>query len=358
MEYGNQFNVTKTFYEWCVENNRLDLNERFDIEKNGCTTNDIGYQSNKKYWFKCPRGIHESEEFYISALTRSASSGKCRRCNSVAQVVIDRFGEEYLWSHWHSSNTVSPWDVPSGRIYGEIIIQCHKHDYHVYGQAPRSFAIGVGCPYCINRKVHPLDSLGSKHPEILNRWSDKNNKSPYEYSPSSDAKVWFTCPNGVHEDYLQEVHNATNYGFTCRKCENERAGRERRGENNHFWRGGVTPEQNLLRKQVEYKKWRDEVYEKDDYTCQCCGKRGGRLNAHHIFSFANYEELRFCVDNGITLCEDCHDSTKDGSFHNLYGTHNNTPEQLREYILNKSNIDIFETHPKILSLTTQPNIKE
>ena len=25
MEYGNQFSVTKSFYDWCVENNRMDL---------------------------------------------------------------------------------------------------------------------------------------------------------------------------------------------------------------------------------------------------------------------------------------------------------------------------------------------
>ena len=33
MEYGNQFSVTKSFYDWCVENNRMDLNDRFDEEK-------------------------------------------------------------------------------------------------------------------------------------------------------------------------------------------------------------------------------------------------------------------------------------------------------------------------------------
>lgn len=358
MEYGNQFSVTKTFYEWCVENNRLDLNERFDVDKNGCTTKDVGYQSNKKYWFKCPRGLHESEEFYITVLTRSHSSGKCRKCNSVAQVVIDKYGEDYLWSRWHSSNDVSPWEVPAGRICGEIIIQCQKHEYHVYGQAPRSFVNGIGCPYCINRKVHPLDSLGAKYSEILDRWSEKNDKTPYEYAPHSEEKVWFTCPNKVHEDYLQKIANAAIYGFTCRKCENERAGIERRGANNHFWKGGINGENDTLRHRSEYKNWRTLVYERDNYTCQCCGKVGGRLNAHHVYSFSEHDELRYSVDNGITLCKDCHDSTKDGSFHNLYGTHNNTLEQLREYILNKSNIDIFETHPKILSLTTKTNIKE
>lgn len=68
--------------------------------------------------------------------------------------------------------------------------------------------------------------------------------------------------------------------------------------------------------------------------------------------------MRYDVNNGITLCIDCHDSSKDGSFHNLYGTHNNTIEQLREYILNKSGIDIYQTHKEILNLSNKKLITE
>lgn len=350
VEYRNQFNITKTFYDWCIENDRLDLINRFDINKNGCTSKDIGYQSNKKYWFTCPCGVHESEEFYITVLTRSRFSGKCRKCSSIAQIIIDKFGEDYLWSKWSDKNDISPWDI-IGNSSTKVWIQCNKKDYHVYTQAAQSFVRGVGCPYCINRKIHPLDSLGAIHPEIINRWSIKNDKTPYEYAPYSQSKVWFTCPNNKHEDYLQTIYNATCYGFTCKKCENERAGKEHRGVNSPFWKGGISGDK-TLRNREEYKNWRTLVYKRDNYTCQCCGKSGGQLNSHHVYPFADYEDLRFDVDNGITLCEDCHDSTKDGSFHNLYGTHNNMPEQLHEYILNKSKIDIFETHPEILSLNT------
>ena len=70
MEYGNQFSVTKSFYDWCIENNRLDLNDRFDEEKNGCTTKEVGYKSNLKWWFKCPRGLHESEQYFMYFVTR------------------------------------------------------------------------------------------------------------------------------------------------------------------------------------------------------------------------------------------------------------------------------------------------
>ena len=38
----------KSFYDWCMENNRIDLNDRFDEEKNNCTSKDISYKSNKK----------------------------------------------------------------------------------------------------------------------------------------------------------------------------------------------------------------------------------------------------------------------------------------------------------------------
>lgn len=357
MEYGNQYNHTKSFYDWCIENNRMDLNDRFDEELNQCTSKDVGFTSNKKWYFKCPRNLHESELYIMSFVTKKPNRDLiCRKCHSLAQVVIDKFGKEYLDIHWHPDNILSPWDVYAYNVRGNIKvkIQCDKKYYHVYEQVPGSFANGIGCPFCINRKVHPLDSFGVMFQEMIERWSDKNDKTPYEFSPHSGKKAWFKCPNGKHEDYQQQISNAVIYGFTCKECENERVGLSKRGENSRFWKGGVSKENDVLRTRFEYVNWRTGVYERDNYICQCCGKHG-RLNAHHVYPFSAYEVLRYNIDNGITLCAECHDSTIEGSFHNLYGTHNTTPEQLREYILNKSGIDIYITHPEILSITQQNN---
>ncbi len=70
--------------------------------------------------------------------------------------------------------------------------------------------------------------------------------------------------------------------------------------------GGVSTEEMLLRASPAYIRWRTAVYKRDNYTCQHCGVKGGRLEAHHIKSFAQYPELRFVVDNGITLCKSYH----------------------------------------------------
>lgn len=349
MKYGNQHLVTKSFYDWCVENDRMDLNDRFDTDKNQCTTKDVGYKSNLKWWFKCPRQLHESEQYVMHFVTNNKNRKLiCRMCNSVAQVIIDKFGKEYLDNHWHADNIVSPWQVAAGSSITKVIIQCSNKDYHIYEQVASSFVKGVGCPYCINKIVHPNDSIAVLFPDILNRWSDKNDKLPYGYSVHSEKKVWLTCPSGKHKDYMQQLNHAFVSEYRCPSCSLEEKSQRMRGDGTHFWRGGINGENDTLRHRREYKEWRTAVYERDDYTCQCCGNRGGKLNAYHINRFSEHPDLRYDIQNGITLCANCHDSTIEGSFHNVNGTHNITAKQLRDYILNKSKKDIYITHPDLL----------
>lgn len=49
-----------------------------------------------------------------------------------------------------------------------------------------------------------------------------------------------------------------------------------------------------------------QVFERDDYTCQLCGIRGGDLQVDHIQSWAEYVEQRFSMDNCRTVCAGCH----------------------------------------------------
>jgi hypothetical protein len=82
------------------------------------------------------------------------------------------------------------------------------------------------------------------------------------------------------------------------------------GKANSNWKGGITSEKYLIRSSIKYKIWRDKVFKRDNYTCQMCGKRGGKLQAHHKFLFSKFPRLRFTISNGITLCKNCHNKIK------------------------------------------------
>ncbi len=79
------------------------------------------------------------------------------------------------------------------------------------------------------------------------------------------------------------------------------------GKDHHAFKDGKYSQREGIRKSRQYIRWRYDVFSRDEFTCQRCGDdTGGNLNAHHKKPFAKYPKLRFAIDNGITLCVDCH----------------------------------------------------
>lgn len=74
-------------------------------------------------------------------------------------------------------------------------------------------------------------------------------------------------------------------------------------ENIELWKREreIIPE----RSSPDYLKWRLAVLKRDNRTCQDCGEKK-ILVAHHIKRYKDYKELRLDVNNGRTLCRQCH----------------------------------------------------
>jgi len=124
------------------------------------------------------------------------------------------------------------------------------------------------------------------------------------------------------------------YLYCGMPCKDKHNGELFSRENHHRWNPDLTDkERESRRKNQAYINWRESVYRRDNYTCQCCGDdRGGNLIAHHILNFSEYGDLRYEVGNGKTLCEVCHKT-----FHDNYGYTGNNKKQLIDFIQRYAN---------------------
>ncbi|MCK9626555.1 MAG: HNH endonuclease [Bacteroidales bacterium] len=122
-----------------------------------------------------------------------------------------------------------------------------------------------------------------------------------------------------------------------------------RGKKSGGYSNGSSTLKGLIRELIEAKQFKKEVFERDNYTCQDCGKRGGYLEIHHIKEFNNilkeflayYSQFSpiedketlvrlaitwkdfWDVNNGIVLCRNCHEKTFVGRAKNLVTTNIN-----------------------------------
>lgn len=145
----------------------------------------------------------------------------------------------------------------------------------------------------------------------------KRNDAKYcSYHCSGVARWEMLEEAGRKKEVIEKIKNSHIEGHKTGKI-------NRFGENSPGWKGGKTKVSQAIRNLKKMQEWRKQVFERDDYTCKICNKRGGFINADHIKSLrsiiienniATPEKAVDCselwnIDNGRTLCVDCHRQT-------------------------------------------------
>lgn len=155
-------------------------------------------------------------------------------------------------------------------------------------------------------------------------------------------RVWLCvcgCERGTE---LEVCETALKTGHTksCGCLQKEIVSELASGVNNWNWKGGATPLQDAIRTCALYLKWREAVFQRDNYTCKYSGEQG-ELVCHHIKPFyvileenniTTLAEALACeelwlVSNGVTLLKVHHNASLDNpkAFHSVYG--NKSTEQ-------------------------------
>ncbi len=168
------------------------------------------------------------------------------------------------------------------------------------------------------RNQNKVKSDETKRKMSENHWSTKGIESPFKGRvQTTEAKELSRAAAKAHMD------NMTNEEFELHRIKASL----QNGRTLETFRGFTSPENTMIRQSPEGKAWTKEILAKADFTCFKCNTRGGSLHAHHKNGFNSFPEQRLDVNNGVCLCETCHDE-----FHVQYGKGNNTKEQFEEWI--------------------------
>lgn len=217
-----------SFGQWCMDNNREDILERWDYDLNNMNPFEISARSSKKYWFKCPRGLHRSQLFSPMYL-RVDSLWLCHECESIGQYLLDTYGDKGIDMYWSDKNDISPFAVRKS-AKTKVWFKCQNVDYHEdYLLDTNAFHRGNRCPYCASTKVHPNDSfaqwgINNFGEDFLEKyWNyDKNIKDPWNITPGHNGKAWFKCQKkDYHDSYDIKVSDFTK-GSRCPYCSGSR----------------------------------------------------------------------------------------------------------------------------------------
>ena len=190
---------------------------------------DVTHGSNKVAWWLCSEG-HE----WQTAVNHRVRGTGCPKCfnNSRSERMRPKTSDDFnlltenptvcqQWdfgrnkfppTHYLSNSSAVVWWTCSG---GED----HKWKARIDSRTEPNDGVKNGCPFCTCRKPSKGYNLGVVHPLLIEEWHPTlNDKTPFDYTPSSNYKVWRQCSKG-HE--WQAAINNRSSGRNCPTCSNK-----------------------------------------------------------------------------------------------------------------------------------------
>jgi len=150
--------------------------------------------------------------------------------------------------------------------------------------------------------------IGETHPQIGFQKGNKNYEDPRVKATQ------FKKGNSVSpQTQFQKGKEVWNKGKKGRLKHTEEWKQQRSkamsGENHPMWKGGLAFRKPNEKKHLssKYMGWVGSVKSRDGWKCKIANSDcNGRLEAHHILNWTDYPELRYEINNGITLCQAHH----------------------------------------------------
>ena len=206
--------IKYSFERWCLDNNRRDLLDLWDYELNNKIPSEVSFGSEDGYWFKCPRGLHQSLFRKIDSV-RKSSKIFCPECNTFGQWLIDNLGTDAIDKYWSDKNGCSPFDLPKN---GTLHIWAKHTDerYPDYFISIRNFIKQMGIPkYNRNVVVKGVNDIATTHPYHAQYFLNKDDT--YRYSHGSTAYVDIVCPICGYIKNIR-IDRFTYVPFSCPRC--------------------------------------------------------------------------------------------------------------------------------------------
>lgn len=209
----------KTLTEWCYQNNRQDILERWSAE-NEISPSQISFGSEKKMKWVCEN--NHTWEASPNKMTQRQTTG-CPYCSnqkvwSGFNDLASKFPDIAKEWNYEKNNKLKPDEVTS-HSNKKVWWKCDKgHDFQMK-ISDRTSKRNRNCPYCANRRVlKGFNDLSSVCPEVAKEWHPtKNGKiKPDQILSSNSKKYWWKCDKG-HE-YQAVLNNRVSNGKRKNGC--------------------------------------------------------------------------------------------------------------------------------------------